>query len=196
MICGNHEHYRYDITKSHDYIKKCLGYNKNFHLLDNSVIEIGDVLFVGGTMWTNMNNEDEETCYKMKSMMNDYRVIDNGDHIFSPEDAIIKFKETVDYIDLMTSIYDITKLVVITHHAPSFKSIDPIYKNSNIMNGGYCSDLEKFIEDRNNIRVWIHGHLHNKNDYSIGDTRILCNPRGYIGHEMCADRFKLEYFEV
>jgi hypothetical protein len=38
--------------------------------------------------------------------------------------------------------------------------------------------------------------MHNRSDYEIGTTRVVCNPRGYIGYEPCADRFELKYLEV
>ena len=30
-----------------------------------------------------------------------------------------------------------------------------------------------------NIKLWCHGHIHQSKDYMIGNTRIICNPRGY-----------------
>jgi Icc-related predicted phosphoesterase len=27
--------------------------------------------------------------------------------------------------------------------------------------------------------LWLHGHIHSNVDYIIGQTRIVCNPRGY-----------------
>ena len=64
------------------------------------------------------------------------------------------------------------------------------------MNGGYHSDLSEFILDRPGIKLWTHGHTHELFDYMIGSTRIVCNPRGYDGHEDIADNFKLKVVEV
>ena len=64
------------------------------------------------------------------------------------------------------------------------------------MNGGYSSDLESFIIDRPQIKLWTHGHTHDDFDYTIGSTRVVCNPRGYDSYEEQADRFKLKYIEV
>jgi len=50
--------------------------------------------------------------------------------------------------------------------------------------------------DHPQIKLWIHGHTHESFDYMVGDTRIVCNPRGYIGYEQCADDFKLKFVEV
>jgi hypothetical protein len=64
------------------------------------------------------------------------------------------------------------------------------------MNGAYSSDLDQFILDRPQIKLWTHGHTHEPFDYMIGSTRVVCNPRGYINHEACADNFKLKYVEI
>jgi hypothetical protein len=33
------------------------------------------------------------------------------------------------------------------------------------------------------VDVWCHGHMHNSSDYTVGDGRVLCNPRGYLDDE-------------
>ena len=30
----------------------------------------------------------------------------------------------------------------------------------------------------------------------MGDTRIVCNPRGYYGHDPAAANFKLKFLEI
>jgi hypothetical protein len=66
-----------------------------------------------------------------------------------------------------------------------------MYAHDTIMNGGYSSDLDEFIEERPHIKLWTHGHTHHVFDYMIGETRVVCNPRGYVGHEERADEWKL-----
>ena len=70
------------------------------------------------------------------------------------------------------------KIIVVTHHAPSAKSIDIVYETDKA-NGSYASNLENFILDHPNIKLWCHGHIHSQSDYMIGDCRVICNPRGY-----------------
>jgi Icc-related predicted phosphoesterase len=67
--------------------------------------------------------------------------------------------------------------------APSFLSIHEKHKNNMNINGSYASDLSDLILDTK-PSLWFHGHMHTSFDYMVGDTRILCNPRGYIGHEI------------
>ena len=69
--------------------------------------------------------------------------------------------------------------VVVTHNAPSNKSSEPQHKNSRLA-PSFASNLENFINE-NQFKIWIHGHMHYNSDYTIGDTRIISNPRGYDG---------------
>ena len=69
--------------------------------------------------------------------------------------------------------------VVVTHHAPSAKSIaGPLEEAS----AAFASDIEDMIRQYR-PDLWVHGHIHSHSDYVIGSTRILANPRGYEGHD-------------
>ena len=102
----------------------------------------------------------------------------------------------VDYIRHVVEGKNDQKFVVVGHHAPSKLSTHPKYQYETLMNGGYSSSLDFFIEDHPQIKLWTHGHTHETFDYVVGETRIVCNPRGYIGYEDRADKFKLKTFEV
>jgi len=111
------------------------------------------------------------------------------------DDAVADHKKTLEYINIVTQ--DKTKkYFVVTHHSPSHLSIGDIYKNDTLMNGGFSSDLSEFIMDRPQIKYWQHGHHHNESDYMLGETRVVCNPRGYIRYEQRAKEFQLKYVEV
>ena len=114
---------------------------------------------------------------------------------WSPEDSVEDHKKMLDYIKIATQ-NKTKQYVVVTHHAPSPISIAECYRFDTLMNGAFASDLSEFILDRPQIKLWTHGHMHNVSDYMIGDTRVVCNPRGYIGHEQRAKEFKLRYLEV
>jgi predicted phosphodiesterase len=68
--------------------------------------------------------------------------------------------------------------VVVTHHSPSSLSSSQTYVDD-ILNGAYYSDLSGLILDNPVIDTWVHGHTHESHHYSIGDTKVICNPRGY-----------------
>jgi hypothetical protein len=67
--------------------------------------------------------------------------------------------------------------VVITHHAPSPKSIHPRFAGSAI-NACFVSDVESLMGAQR-AALWIHGHTHDSFDYTVSGTRVVCNPRGY-----------------
>ena len=211
-VMGNHEHYHGDFLNTIGDLRSRLNYLRNLHILDKEQIAIRDTIFIGGTLWTDMNNQDPITLLHMKGMMNDFRCVKNGNRVtifkdedgkfhkresrFTPEDAVEDHKEMLSYIRMMVEGKWDQKFVVVGHHAPSKQSTHPRYQKEEIMNGGYSSDLSEFIMDHPQIKLWTHGHTHEDFDYMIGSTRIVCNPRGYDGHENRADEFKLKFVEI
>ncbi len=186
-VMGNHEHYHGKFDKSAGIIRETIGYLNihNIHLLDRDIKEIDGVHFVGGTMWTDCNKGDPMTQYHLEHCMTDFRVIRiAGENFkkFLPMRTVMEFTKTRDYFKtVIENLPKDAKIVVCSHHAPSHLSIHEIYKNDTLMNGGYSSDLSEFILDHPQIKLWTHGHMHNNFDYMIGDTRVVCNPKGYPG---------------
>jgi len=115
---------------------------------------------------------------------------------FSPEDAVVDHKEMLGYIQSVIEGKFDEKFVVVGHHAPSRQSTHPRYKHDTLMNGGYSSNLDEFILDHPQIKLWTHGHTHEDFDYMIGTTRVMCNPRGYINYESKADNWTLKSVEI
>ena len=211
-IVGNHEHYHGDFRDTVSDLKYNLHYLQNLYILDKETVTLEGVTFVGGTLWTDMNGEDPMTLNAIGSMMNDFRCVKNSNkkvsfrdadgHFhervakFSPQDAVEDHRKMVDYIRHVVQGQDNKKFVVVGHHAPSRISTHPKYQNETLMNGGYSSTLDFFIEAHPQIKLWTHGHTHEVFDYTLNETRIVCNPRGYIGYEDRADEFKLRTFEI
>lgn len=221
-IMGNHEHYNGDFAKTQAHLKDVLGYLKNVYVLEKEVQVIDDITFIGGTLWTDMNNSDPLTLYHMKSMMNDFRSVQNSNRMvsyktyeqingvdnrerpvfkervasFSPEDAVEEHVKMKGYIEQIIQGKFDQKFVVVGHHAPSKLSTHPRYASETIMNGGYSSSLDEFIMDHPQIKLWTHGHTHEDFDYLIGSTRIVCNPRGYVNYEQRANTWQLKTVEI
>ena len=220
LIMGNHEHYHGDYAESASVIRTVVGEMSNVHFLDKEWRIINGVLFFGGTLWTDMNNEDPETLRQIAYMMNDYRGVQNSNRTvsyrvpdltkdevdafsfnerpatFSPQDSVVDHKEFLKQLDEVLALHPDLPTVVVGHHAPSKASTHPRYKSEVLMNGAYSTNLDNFILDRRQIKLWTHGHTHEDFDYMIGTTRIVCNPRGYDGYEERADNFKLKYVEI
>lgn len=186
-VLGNHEHYHGRLDQTKEELENILP--DNIRVLENDYEEYDGVLFLGATFWTDCNRADPVTCWTLKSSMNDFRVIKNHYkekelyHKLIPEYTVTLHRQSLEYFKGILENNSNKPVVVITHHAPSNLSIHEQYKHDYHMNGGYASRLENFILDHPNIKYWIHGHMHDPVDYELGTTRVVSNPRGYVGHE-------------
>ena len=82
-----------------------------------------------------------------------------------------------------------TPSVVITHHAPSGRSIGAQYEGDPT-SPAFANDLEALI-GRYQPTLWIHGHMHDRVDYQLGDTRVICNEITMKRYHRSKDRIEL-----
>ena len=179
-VLGNHEYYGFSLDE-HLASLKGLTKDSNIHVLENESTLIDDVQILGCTLWTDFNlHGNVRSARNIASRyISDYDSIQYGPskrnirsadtlalHVRSKKWLLKEFKKT-----------PVGKRVVITHHAPSQKSL-PDYFNNNIISAAYASHLDKTV-NKSNADLWVHGHVHSHSDYMIGKTRVVCNPRGY-----------------
>jgi len=198
-VAGNHEFYQGKFVRSVQTLRDECAKFPNVYFLERDMKEIGDITFVGGTLWTDCNKGDPLTLYHLQGMMNDYRVIVNDEVGFTklrPAHTAERHRQTLGYFKNVIDDRKDKKIVVVGHHTPSHQSIHPEYAHDHLMNGGYHSNLDEFIMDRPQIQLWVHGHTHEVFDYVIGTTRVVCNPRGYAGYETCANNYKVKFLDV
>ena len=185
-IAGNHEFYHGKWPIGLQYLRDECARFPNVYFLENDCKQIDDVTFVGCTLWTDMNNGDPLTLHSIRDMMNDFKIIRNSDLGFTslrPAHVAQAHKKSVGYIrQVIEGKFD-AKFVVVGHMSPSRLSTHPKYAGQDLMNGGYSSDLDEFILDHPQVKLWTHGHTHEEFDYMIGSTRIVCHPRGYVNYE-------------
>lgn len=181
-IAGNHEFYNGKFYAGIEYLREECAKYSNVYFLENDTKVIDDVTFVGATLWTDMNKGDPLTMHAIEGMMNDFRIIKNDKRNYAPmsaRDVASRHARTLGYFRSVLAEQHDRKFVVVGHHSPSFQSVHDLYKDQYLMNGGYHSDLSEFIMDHPQIKLWTHGHTHHPFDYMIGETRVVCNPRGY-----------------
>jgi predicted phosphodiesterase len=186
-ILGNHEYYGGKYPDTLDKIRaEAEKYSPNFHVLENESVVIDDVTFFGCTLWTDFALFGDATvgkfdCYEK---INDYKHITLGNadrhRKIVPADTENWHHVSVDA--LRAGLYDEeidSKRVICTHHAPSPKSLSPRFF-SDPTSAAYASSLDGFVA-YSGARYWFHGHLHDSVDYTLGDTQVISNPRGYNG---------------
>ena len=181
-ILGNHEYYGRAFPKHISDLKQ-LAQGSNIIILENDRLVMGEVTFLGCTLWTDFKlfGEPRIAGYQATQTMTDYRKIRVSPQyrrLRSIDTAAIHAK-SLRWLqeEVQQSKEDGEKLVILTHHAPSKQSV-PEHYQSDILSAAYASHLDHFVAE-SSATLWVHGHLHAQQDYQIGKTRIICNPRGY-----------------
>lgn len=124
-----------------------------------------------------MNNYNIKTIVASFTHINDYHQIkaEEKNKLLTPSDTyIIHYKSKETLVNTLKTSKE--PVIVITHHLPSYKSIHPKYSHLSDTNGAFASNLDDLVKLS---YMWMHGHTHTSFDYKIGDTRVICNPRGY-----------------
>jgi predicted phosphodiesterase len=185
-IMGNHEFYDGSLSQTVYFMKRFFHSWKNIKVLDNEKITIDEITFVTSTLWSDFNNGNPISMIQCQNGINDFHYIfpkiDFRVKNVAPittMDILTLFKKNKEYLtNEINNLKDCENLVVITHHAPSYSSIDEKYLN-HPANGAFVSNLDDLILDSPQIKCWAHGHTHTNLNYKIGDCKIICNPRGY-----------------
>lgn len=178
-VAGNHEFYGRDREKTLENLRKTASI-LDVNFLDNDEAIIGDMRILGTTLWTDFcifGNEDQfKYMERARYKINDFNVIRNNNKTFTPEDALSLHKISIDWLEMKLSDETYAgKTVVVTHHAPSKKSVPKQYTYDKLT-PCFSSSLERIVEQAD---YWIHGHMHESFDYQIKKCRVVCNPRGY-----------------
>ncbi|MDR2235281.1 MAG: metallophosphoesterase [Chryseobacterium sp.] len=180
-VLGNHEYYKGSYPKTLHKIKAAAEDSQVF-VLENSSVDIGGIRFHGATLWTDFSVFGNPVQYGMlcQPKMNDYKMI-RRDPSYSKMRTVDTFKiHQFSKVWLQESLEESKGLknIVVTHHAPSLRSVPEHFKNDPLTSA-YASDLENIITEHQPL-YWIHGHIHTPCRYKIGATEVICNPHGYI----------------
>lgn len=198
-VMGNHEHYDNSFSHTAQNLRsqfKAAGL-KNFVLLEKDTIEVEDAIFFGATMWTSFRNGDPQVMSYAHGYMNDYKCIyvmtPYGEKtLLTPDVTAAQCKITLDKLKKFALLETDKKKVLVTHHAPCSMSIDVRWR-ANMSNDAYYEDISDILLD-SNIRVAVHGHIHQPVCYALGDTYVTSNPRGYFGYE--PEAYTYDFFTV
>ena len=182
-VAGNHEFYGGSLQDTYRALRR-VTQGTHVHFLEKDEIVINGVRFLGATLWTDFDLFDkqrDQALLEANLCMNDFDARIRWDALDGPrfraEDSVRLHLETRAWLNQkMATAFD-GPTVVITHHAPSIKSIAMRYRKNHLVTAAYASDLETLAQQAD---LWIHGHTHRAVDYHIGKCRVVSNPRGYF----------------
>lgn len=194
-VHGNHELYHQDIWDfKHDikHIIKANGLDDKVFVLDDDFVVIDDVTFIGSTLWSqvlpNVFNRINDSQYiGDSSCQNGY---DNMTAELANSFYKVGMQYIIDHVEKAS-----TKVVVVSHHAPSFESINYVRYGGDDLNSGYATESLQFMPE-NKVNLWIHGHTHHCVDYVKDGIHVVSNQRGYYNVEEVPNFDPLKFIEV
>jgi len=179
-VAGNHEFYNGEIGAVTAAMKAAAA-GSNVHVLDDEAVTIAGVRFLGAVLWTDFALYGEQVkadafgqCLKL---MPDFKIVSYRNEILSPDDTIAMHTQSRTWLaEHLAEAHD-GPTVVVTHHAPHRGSLAERFAEDPV-SAAFVSDMEAMILEVGPA-LWIHGHTHTSFDYTVGPTRVVCNPRGY-----------------
>lgn len=193
LVPGNHEFYGSERTRTLE-LMRAHAQDTNVYVLDRDEVMVCGVHFLGATLWTDFELDVARGTSVAEAMleatrgMNDFagsirerREGAPGKRLLAPSDALREHALSrawlLERLEAAASSNEDFPMVVVTHHAPSARSMDQLYEG-HALNSCFMSDLPaEFFQHE---ALWIHGHTHSSSDYLHHRTRVLANPRGYL----------------
>lgn len=182
-VPGNHEYYGSEMDEWNVSMNSILN---NIHDVEASIdgAQLDEyyndgkpiVRFISATLWADGGKSMEEHD-AVANTVYDFMHIRKGLRTFTVGDMMTLHQSQKKQIEMYLDLPWKGKTVVVTHHVPSYSLCHPRFPAES--NGGFASDSDDLIL-KYKPWMWIHGHTHDTIDTKIGDTRIVCNPRGYV----------------
>ncbi len=195
LVHGNHEYYGSTLKEApgiiQDFVEE---HAPNVTVLGNASRAVGGVCFIGSTLWATHgvgDLGDPAAEARISANLADFREIHFGNgRPFTPKTANALHLEAIAFLkqELAKQGQAGRKCIVITHHAPSYRS-KAGRQYALDLDAAFYSDQEALIEANPQIALWCHGHSHASCRYRAGETIILSNQRGYLRSDPDAARF-------
>ncbi|HSN18340.1 MAG TPA: hypothetical protein VLV87_09015 [Gammaproteobacteria bacterium] len=196
-VLGNYSYRGHDLD-TFDAELRSVAWGSNLHLLQNETLFVRGTRFIGSTLWTDFALFGNEVIGMVHASEDcpDYRYI-YRDHLgpITPGDTIALHRRAEDYLwRTATDPYDDGHTVIITHHAPSLRSIPTGYRDDRIA-ACFASKMDDLVIEADAM-LWIHAGVYGPVDYMLGNTRVVANPRGvWAGKEQLREvgNFRADY---
>lgn len=192
FVPGNHEFDSLDFDASYTRLRQTCE-RLGIIWLEREVVTLGQVRFVGTTLWTDFEAlvgdnpakqvQLREKAYRAANFyLTKNTTLKHGEPVLAEGIRAMGLESQAWLRDALSRPFD-GKTIVVTHFAPSLLSADPRYGLST-GTSGFCNALDDLFPAAD---IWMHGHLHCANDYIVNGTqdgrpwqcRVVANPLGY-----------------
>jgi predicted phosphodiesterase len=190
-VPGNHEFDALDYDETYARLRALCG-ELGIIWLEGEVVTIGHVRFVGSTLWTDFDalaaretDVTKQLQLRTKAFraanyyLSKHSTLKNGEQVLA-ESIREMALACQSWLRAALAVPFDGVTVAVTHFAPSLISADPRYGLA-AGTAGFCNALDDLFPQ---VDVWMHGHLHCANDYTVRNgersCRVVANPLGYL----------------
>lgn len=182
-VAGNHEYYRGSLVDGLAEAREAAKKYPNIHFLENDVVVIDGVRFIGATLWTDFKLMGDQGLGMMAAQgsMNDFKAIKYRKEPYArlmPKHLLDIHIQSRAFIEQALATPFEGKTVLVTHHGVHPLSVHRQYAGDSL-NSAFVSNLDDLIYEYR-PHLCLHGHVHNSFNYQVHDTHIVVNPRGYV----------------
>jgi predicted phosphodiesterase len=194
FVPGNHEFDGLDFDETYARLRATCD-RLGIAWLDREVITIGQVRFIGTTLWSDFDalaaghDLTKQLQLRNKAIRAANYYLSKNTTLRGGEPVLAEGLREMG-LDCQAWLREALavpfdgRTVAVTHFAPSLRSADPRY---GITPGtaGFCNALDALFPLAD---IWVHGHLHCFNDYTVTGSedgrawscRVVANPLGYL----------------
>lgn len=199
LVLGNHDYYNHDEyfnysktygTEYDTYREKLAFWRSktaaisNLHLLENQVIELAGVCIIGATLWSDFL-DDPFIMRTAQVNMADYDLIYSDEELtrkVTPKEIQNKHRASVRFIEETLKQASELPIVVLTHHAPTWRCVTSQDYLEDALTHAYNTNLDDLIKT-SGAALWAYGHTHNAHQVVIGNTLVVSNPYGFMNED-------------
>lgn len=181
-LMGNHEWCELDMEKHEPDLREEASYS-GVTILDRERYDIDGWTILGCTLWSNFALHGEgravHAATEAAKYIGDFRHIRIGGRLMTVGDSVRMYERDHAWLDQTLATCNSERTIVMTHFGPHPGSTHPLYEQGDsVALNPYFSNDSGLIE-KHQPALWVHGHTHQRLDYTVGRTRVVCNPRGY-----------------
>lgn len=183
VVAGNHEFYGGEYESRLAALRHEASLLRDVHFLENDVVVINKVRFLGCTLWSDFSlfGEDQVALAKGTAVrsISDFSVIRWGHQRFTPDHAAALFRKSYAWLEAELSKEFLGPTVVVSHFLPHRAGVHPMHLKEDQLTPYFTVDCSELMR-RFCITAWLCGHTHNSIELSVENgTRLVSNQRGY-----------------
>lgn len=186
VVAGNHEFYRQIRNETLHKYQETFESHPRIHFLENDFVDIGDIRFIGATLWTgfplySMQFTTQQVMAYANESMSDFALIreTSGSKtlVFNPSLCKAIFDKSKKSIEQMLVEAGSKKCIVVTHFPPSKELRHPKFQ-IDMATSYFNADCTDIIE-KYQPAYWFYGHNHWSSTINISNTILMSNQFGY-----------------